>query len=389
MEEVRQQQRIHRDVLDGIARLEDPHYREQRHTLLVVGHETYTPPVDRRSWEHLVDFLDNNNKGSDGEHEDDSHDDVRITELALHYVKLPQPSDGGLDVLRDFFARSDDMTLTKVFLQGCNFGAAEEASQRLAAFHTNRSVTDFSIQRISNLEGAALGASLAGLLRNMPQLQRLYCYDNHLRADGIRALQSTLRANRTLKQLGLVACDIGADGIRLIADALVGNTAMERVNVSLNSITSVGLADITRLLHSTQLKTITLWRNNALFNDDGATKHFVTTLQHTLSTLQELPWIHENAFPDSSKVTTFASIKNSLTRNQQLNRLNLLLLAPSLPPLLLQRQHQTTIMMLKISHKAITKFATVRSNAGASAIFKLFTSRPQLLEKRIKRRAAV
>jgi hypothetical protein len=45
-------------------------------------------------------------------------------------------------------------------------------------------------------------------------------------------------------------------------------------------------------------------------------------------------------------------------------------------------------MMLKISHKAITKFAKVPNNAGASAIFKLFQARPQLLEKRIKRPAS-
>jgi hypothetical protein len=45
--------------------------------------------------------------------------------------------------------------------------------------------------------------------------------------------------------------------------------------------------------------------------------------------------------------------------------------------------------MLKTWHKAITKFATVPNNAGASAIFKLFTARPQLLEKRIERPSAV
>jgi hypothetical protein len=42
--------------------------------------------------------------------------------------------------------------------------------------------------------------------------------------------------------------------------------------------------------------------------------------------------------------------------------------------------------MLKISRKAITKFAKVCSSyAGASAIFKLFQARPALLENRIKR----
>jgi hypothetical protein len=44
------------------------------------------------------------------------------------------------------------------------------------------------------------------------------------------------------------------------------------------------------------------------------------------------------------------------------------------------------MIMLKVWHKAITKFAlVVPNNAGASAIFKLFKARPQLLEKRIKR----
>jgi hypothetical protein len=46
-------------------------------------------------------------------------------------------------------------------------------------------------------------------------------------------------------------------------------------------------------------------------------------------------------------------------------------------------------MTLKSYHKAITKFATVPNNAGASVIFKLFTARPQLLEKRLKRPAAL
>ena len=41
--------------------------------------------------------------------------------------------------------------------------------------------------------------------------------------------------------------------------------------------------------------------------------------------------------------------------------------------------------MLKISHVAITKFAAVANNAGASAIFKLLQARPVLLQKRIKR----
>jgi hypothetical protein len=43
------------------------------------------PPIDRRSLEHLVDFLDSNNGG----------DEVIITELVLDHVQLSEPSDGG------------------------------------------------------------------------------------------------------------------------------------------------------------------------------------------------------------------------------------------------------------------------------------------------------
>jgi hypothetical protein len=42
-------------------------------------------------------------------------------------------------------------------------------------------------------------------------------------------------------------------------------------------------------------------------------------------------------------------------------------------------------MMLKTGHKANAKFANVPDNAGASAIFKLFHSRPALLENRLMR----
>jgi hypothetical protein len=64
-------------------------------------------------------------------------------------------------------------------------------------------------------------------------------------------------------------------------------------------------------------------------------------------------------------------------RNQQLNRVGLLLVAP--PPL--QRQQHAISMMRKISYKVITEFATVPNHSGASAIFKLFQVRPALLEK--------
>jgi hypothetical protein len=101
------------------------------------------PRIDRRSLEHLVDFLDNG----------DSH---KVTELVIADFCLLQPFDGGLEILRSFFARSDT-TLTKVRLYCCTFGSAQEASQLLAAFQTNTTVTDLAIHTIVNLQGAALG----------------------------------------------------------------------------------------------------------------------------------------------------------------------------------------------------------------------------------------
>jgi hypothetical protein len=111
-----------------------------------------------------------------------------------------------------------------------------------------------------------------------------------------------------------------------------------------------------------------------------------------MSSVQELPMIIPFNFPKDIPAAFFATIQNSLKRNQQLNR-DALLLAPPPPPLL-QRQQQrqqqqtTSSMMLKLSHKAISEFVKVGidNHAGASAIFKLIQVRPALLEKRIKRR---
>jgi hypothetical protein len=89
------------------------------------------------------------------------------------YWNLPFDGDGRLEVLCTFFSRSDT-TLTKVTLSSCDFGTAQDSSQLLAAFESNRTVTDLTLSNgIRNLEGAALGASLSSLMQNMPQLQRL------------------------------------------------------------------------------------------------------------------------------------------------------------------------------------------------------------------------
>jgi Leucine Rich repeat len=234
----------------------------------------------------------------------------------------PHPSDGSLNVLRDFFARSDT-TLTKVTLHQCNFGSQQDAEQLLAAFHTNRTVVDLSIRfRVANLQGAALGNFVSAILQNMPQLQRLSCHGCSLGAEGARGFQSALQANPTLRELDLSFCEIGNVGFRLIADALVGNTTMDKLDIKGNNVTHVGLDDVTRLIESTHLKTIdfALWYDR-VFDVGGATQRFVTTLQQQKASVQELQDIRVIGHLPLA----LAIVKNSLTRNRQLNRVSSLL----------------------------------------------------------------
>jgi hypothetical protein len=135
MEEQQQQQQQHPpppppqipcSVVECIARLSPPPYciyRGVTRRLFVDGDNM--PPIDRRSLQHLVDFLDKVRVDGDSSDPDDV---VRITELELHHVRLMDPSDGGLDLLCTFFARSDT-TITKVTLQRCKFGSQQDTSR--------------------------------------------------------------------------------------------------------------------------------------------------------------------------------------------------------------------------------------------------------------------
>jgi hypothetical protein len=171
MEEQQQQQqqpRIHPAVLTSIACLRLWSHCMERHRLYVEGfyNGVTSACMDRHSLQYLVNFLENHHR----------HEEVVISELKLHLIKLisdPSP-DGGLDVLRNFFARSN-MTLTKIIFDHCRFGEEAVALQFLSALYTNQTVTDLSIQIIKTLQGAALGNALSGLMQNMPQLQRLEC----------------------------------------------------------------------------------------------------------------------------------------------------------------------------------------------------------------------
>jgi hypothetical protein len=63
-----------------------------------------------------------------------------------------------------------------------------------------------------------------------------------------------------------------------------------------------------------RLKTTSFWEGG-IFNDQDNTQHFVSTLQQTPSSVQDLPWIRYII-----GAAAYASIKRSLMRNQQLNR---------------------------------------------------------------------
>jgi hypothetical protein len=167
MEEQQQQQpHIHPAVLNSIARHRLRSHRMERHRLYVEGFYDGVRAVcmDRRSLQYLVNFLENHHR----------HEQVVITELKLHLIKLisdPSP-DGRLDVLRNFFARSDTM-LTKIIFDCCRFGEEQVALQFLSALYMNQTIMVLSIQIINTLQGAMLGNTLSGLMQNIPQLQRL------------------------------------------------------------------------------------------------------------------------------------------------------------------------------------------------------------------------
>jgi hypothetical protein len=95
--------------------------------------------------------------------------------------------------------------------------------------------------------------------------------------------------SKDVRYLILFACELGDEGIRVLANGLVGDVSIEILDINSNDITALGLADITRLLESTQLQTISLAENIDIFDDVHATQHFVSTLQHKKSCLQELP----------------------------------------------------------------------------------------------------
>jgi hypothetical protein len=123
--------------------------------------------VNRQSVQYLVDFfLQQSEEDSSSQHE-------AVSQLNLEYFSLVQPSDGGIDVLRDLFSNQRTTLLTRIKLYHYNFGSEEDTSRVIGACRTNGSVTDLHMNTVRNLRGATLGNCLSGLLQNMLQLQRL------------------------------------------------------------------------------------------------------------------------------------------------------------------------------------------------------------------------
>jgi Leucine Rich repeat len=204
-----------------------------------------------------------------------------------------------------------------------------------------------------------------------------------------RRFARVLSRHEFLKDLNLHYCQLGNGGIHIIVNGLVDNAILEVLTITWNYITLAGLADVTRLIESTMtgLKKIDFVDSiDGVFNDENTTQHFSATLIKN-STIVELPHIDAQHLPAPQHVGLVTTTSIVCARNKCLNHVNLLLAPPQRP----QQQHGTTstnLFLLKLWHKAIAKLAMAGprgSNAGASAIFKLFQSRSQLLEKRIKR----
>jgi hypothetical protein len=206
-----------------------------------------------------------------------------------------------------------------------------------------------------------------------------------------------LRVNRTLKQL-LRLCLLGVSlemmaFVCFVDDALSGNTTMELLNISFIEMGRNALDDITRMMESMpRLYTIymagTRWAASCEISFVMKKSQYYSKQSQVYKSCQRFV----NYIPINIRAVTCASITSSLVHNQQLNRVASLLWIPPPPPRRHRPQHATSSsLMLKISHMAITKFAQLgngnnnsnnNNNAcRASAIFKLFTARPQLLAK--------
>jgi hypothetical protein len=241
----------------------------------------------------------------------------------------------------------------------------------------------------SNALTAADWPDIQRLLESMTPLRRLDIGWCHTTIDLVYSQWTAALPYPALKELILFGTNIGDADMHHIANALEGNMTMEWLDLRLNNITWRGLADVARLVVSTRLKHVDfIYHDEIFFHNEPSTQHFISRIL-TSTILEQISGIDSYVL-----CSLFRPVAIHLAQVG-------LLLAPS-PPIEPHQQQQqqygsttptTSLFLIKTWHKAIAKFAVAGgpipgSNAGASAIFTLFTARPQLLEKRLRRPAA-
>ena len=227
--------------------------------------------VTRRSALFLFDFLRKTQEGSKIE------DSPPIKELIM--TGLTFDSTTNLPVVCDFFASSSSASvstpaprrLTKVTLDICRCRSLEDAEQLLAAFETNRTVTDLTITTLHVYDPIRLPDSMgrfsgvARILQNNTFLRRLDCRQTFFSEQGFQTLQtmglrSSIGAN--LKTLNLARCDLGDRGIRAVANGLLAdgnsNTTLQVLKLHGNGASSASLPLFTRILEATQVKVFSI-----------------------------------------------------------------------------------------------------------------------------------
>jgi hypothetical protein len=106
------------------------------------------------------------------------------------------------------------------------------------------------------------------------------------------------------------------------------------------------------------------------------------------ATLEQLRGIRPRDFVGLGAATYFTIIQNSLSRNQQLNCLELLLAPPPQPQQQPRPGRRSSIFLAQNlgtrQSQRLPRSVTTTMLLEPAPIFKLFQARPELLEKRLK-----
>jgi hypothetical protein len=180
-----------------------------------------------------------------------------------------------------------------------------------------------------------LANALSLLLVNNATVQRLECQFCDLGGpEAIRALQPGLRTNRNLKELVLSGVteihhgrgNTGDAGIRVLAETLQGNTQIELLDVSGNSLSAEALDDITTILEScTGLQKLYFGRNHGILNNPAAARRFADVLSRSpsLETLDIFLYYSDNSEFNNRQANAFALIIAALEEPSKLQDLRL------------------------------------------------------------------